>query len=189
MIETTFPSDFNDAEYRNAYAEDFLDMILARQIRALRKQRNLTQTQLADMIGTGQSRISDLESEEYGSMTVNTLKDLARAFDVTLAINFQSYADFMKRLDRTSMVDLQVPSFSDLMSQSSAAMSVQHSYEMDAFAVIDDPSVRPVAQTTTFESTVGEKADAPAKSRPNDDIGAAWAALQAPADSDFLLVA
>lgn len=102
-----------DQDYRHSYAAEFLDMVVARQIRALRKQRKLTQEQLADLIGSGQSFISQIEDEEYGALSLKTLKDLARAFDTFLTVRFDSFSALVENVERTSITDLGVPSFTE----------------------------------------------------------------------------
>lgn len=115
MTEETqqFQDQLVDVEYRHAYAQDFLDMTLARQIRALRKARGWNQKQLADLLGTQQSRISEIEDEEYGALSIATLKDLARVFDVYLNVRFTSFSEMLTQVDRTSMADLVVPSYAE----------------------------------------------------------------------------
>lgn len=105
--------DLRDREYRHDYAHSFLDMTLARQIRALRKQRGLSQTDLAEILGTRQSAISMLENEDYGAMTLSTLKELARAFDVYLDVRFTSFSRLADSVERTQMQDFEVPGFDE----------------------------------------------------------------------------
>lgn len=106
--------EFCDKDFRADYCESRLETILARQIRALRKQRGWTQTALADLAGKHQSQISDLENEEeFGGVTLETLQALARAFDVALNIRFTGFGDFIFETADSSMADLEVPSFRD----------------------------------------------------------------------------
>lgn len=106
-------AEIGDREYRHGYAREFLDMVLARQIRVLRKQRKLSQADLASMIGTGQPYISQIEDEEYGSLSLNTLKDLAKAFDVYLDVRFTSFARLLDAVEYTGSEDLKVAPFTD----------------------------------------------------------------------------
>lgn len=105
--------ELHDRAYRHDYAQGFLDMTLARQIRAIRKQRGLSQADLAEALGTRQSAISLLEDEDYGSMTLSTLKELARAFDVYLDVRFTSFARLADSVEHTDMQALSVPAFED----------------------------------------------------------------------------
>ena len=54
---------------------------IAEQVYALRKQRDLTQKQLAEIMGTTQSVISRLENTDYESERIDTLQKLAAAFN------------------------------------------------------------------------------------------------------------
>lgn len=112
-IRDRLREELADQEYRHAYAQEFLDMTLARQIRALRKSRGWSQKDLADRLGTKQSRVSEIEDEDYGSLSIAALKDLATAFDVYLNVRFASFAELLNQVDRTSMADLGVPPYID----------------------------------------------------------------------------
>ncbi len=61
---------------------------IAEQIYALRKERGLTQQQLADVMGTTQSVISRLESTDYESERIETLQKLAAALQCHLEVRF-----------------------------------------------------------------------------------------------------
>jgi transcriptional regulator with XRE-family HTH domain len=112
-IRTELLADLKDEEFRHAYAWEFVDMILARQIRALRKHRGWTQADLAKKIGTSQPFISAIEDEDYGSLSISTLKDLARAFDVYPVVRFESFATLVTNVDSSSAEELQVPPFDE----------------------------------------------------------------------------
>lgn len=58
---------------------------LIRQIIKARTQKGLTQTQLANLIGTQQSAISRLESGSYNP-TLSMLKKISRALDTKLSL-------------------------------------------------------------------------------------------------------
>lgn len=55
------------------------------QLRALRKQRGMTQKELADKIGQTQQRIAEIESGEF-SPSLDTLRPILRALDAELLI-------------------------------------------------------------------------------------------------------
>jgi transcriptional regulator with XRE-family HTH domain len=55
------------------------------QLRALRKQRGMTQKELAAKCGTQQQRIAEIESGEF-SPTLDTLKPILKALDAELLI-------------------------------------------------------------------------------------------------------
>jgi len=79
---------WNDAEYRQAYLVASIEQGVAWQIKTNRKNRGLSQEQLAEMIGTQQSAISRLEDPEYGSHSIETLIQIANAFDCALSVKF-----------------------------------------------------------------------------------------------------
>ncbi len=104
---------FHDREYRHAYIDEFLNTSIASQIRALREQRGWTQNELATRADTMQSRISALENVNYGSWTISTLRALAEAFDVTLAVCFKSFSERIGEIERFSPSAISVPSYTD----------------------------------------------------------------------------
>jgi transcriptional regulator with XRE-family HTH domain len=110
-IKHELVAELSDPDFRHGYAAEFVDMIVAQQIRALRKQRGWTQTELAERIGTKQPFISQIEDEDYGSISISTLKDLARAFDVYLNVRFESFSTLLSQVDASSASELEVPLF------------------------------------------------------------------------------
>jgi transcriptional regulator with XRE-family HTH domain len=102
-----------DLDYRYAYAEDFLNTLVATQIKVLREQRNLTQQELADLIGTKQAGISRLENVNYSAWKTQTLRKLARAFGVRLRITFETFGTLLDDSARFSPQNLERPEFSD----------------------------------------------------------------------------
>jgi transcriptional regulator with XRE-family HTH domain len=82
---------FTDEEYRNAYAESFLNSFVAAQIKVLREEYPLTQQELAEKVGTKQSGVARLENVNYSSWKVETLRKIARALKVRLKITFEEW--------------------------------------------------------------------------------------------------
>ncbi|MBI3439006.1 MAG: helix-turn-helix transcriptional regulator [Proteobacteria bacterium] len=72
-------------------------MFTAHQIRALREQRKWTQRKFAEELGGHASVVNRYEDPDYGKMTVKTLLDLARVFDVGLIIRFVTFPEFIAR--------------------------------------------------------------------------------------------
>jgi transcriptional regulator with XRE-family HTH domain len=83
--------NFADEEYRNAYAESFLNSFVAAQIKVLREEYPMTQSELADAIGTKQPGIARLENVNYSAWKVETLRKVARALKVRLKITFEEW--------------------------------------------------------------------------------------------------
>lgn len=84
--------EWQDKEYREAYMEAAVEQGVAWQIRINRQKRGLSQRSLASGIGTQQSAVSRLEDPEYGGHSLETLVQIAKAFDCALAVKFISYS-------------------------------------------------------------------------------------------------
>lgn len=85
-------------EYRKAYVSEHIDTGIPFQIKALRKQRNWTQKELAERIDRKlgkQESISRLEDPNYSKFTLTTLKKLASAFDVGLIVRFAPISELV----------------------------------------------------------------------------------------------
>ena len=104
---------FQDSDYRHAYCDEFLNSFIATQIKILREQRGWTQETLAKFARLHQSQISEMEDASYSSWTLNTLRKLAEAFDLTLSVSFETFGKRIKdiislereRLERSSFED------------------------------------------------------------------------------------
>jgi transcriptional regulator with XRE-family HTH domain len=103
--------NFQDLEYREAYADDYLNTYVATQIQVLREQRGLSQEQLADLIGSKQPGVSRLENVNHSSWKTDTLKKIAKALDVRLKISFETYGDLYFEIDAFGRGFLQRPTF------------------------------------------------------------------------------
>jgi transcriptional regulator with XRE-family HTH domain len=102
----TLVTEFDDKEYAHAYMEQFSNMAIAAQIKALREQRNWTQQQLAEAAKMKQERICALEDEDYDAWTIKTLRKLARAFDVTIKVSFEKFSSSLldiSKIDREAL--------------------------------------------------------------------------------------
>lgn len=105
--------EFRDKETRQIYADDFLNTSIATQLKVLREQRGLTQTELAELAGMRQERISVLEDVNYSSWTINVLRRLADAFDLRLSVKFESFGSFLYEFETFDRQTLERPSFED----------------------------------------------------------------------------
>jgi transcriptional regulator with XRE-family HTH domain len=105
--------EFLDREYREAYADSFVDTFVAMQIRAIREQRGLTQKELADKIGTAQTGVSRLENANYSGRSISILKNVARQFDCWLRVSFENYGSLIEEADRFGEEALRRPSFEE----------------------------------------------------------------------------
>ena len=106
-------AEFQDEEYRRAYADECLDTMIATQIKVLREQRGMTQGELAVAAGMKQPRIPLLEDATYSNWSINTLKRFAKAFDVALSVKFETFSRVVSDLENLSRESLQRPTFAN----------------------------------------------------------------------------
>lgn len=114
MIRESLREEFQEPEARHDYADEFLNSYLALQIKTLRQQRQWTQEELGNRADEmKQSRISALERADYERWTLQTLKRLAKAFDLALVVRFESFGAFLDEMTSLSREALERPSFDD----------------------------------------------------------------------------
>jgi transcriptional regulator with XRE-family HTH domain len=82
----------DDFEYRHQFVNEEISVGIAFQIRSLRNRQILKQTDLAKILNVKQSQISAWENPNYGKYSLQTLKDLAKAFDVGLLVKFVPFS-------------------------------------------------------------------------------------------------
>lgn len=106
-------NSFKSEEYRHAYVDEFLNLSIATQIKVLREQRDWGQKDIADKVGMKQPRISVMENVNYSSWSINTLRKLAKAFDLTLRVSFESFGSRVKEIEQFNRRALERFSFKD----------------------------------------------------------------------------
>lgn len=109
----TLRSEFQNAEYRHAYAEECVNTMIATQIKVLREEREMTQSALADRAGMAQPRLSVMENADYSNWSINTLKRLARAFDVAISVKFETFSNVIMDFEGMNRENLSRFSFKD----------------------------------------------------------------------------
>src|SRR4030042_2488923 len=89
-----------DKESRKQFIDEHINVGITFQIYGIRQRQKLTQKGLAELLGDTKKQplISSWENPNYGRYTLNTLKDLAKAFDVGLLVRF---VPFSKMIDWT----------------------------------------------------------------------------------------
>lgn len=70
---------------------------VATQIRLMREEAGITQTELATSIGTKQPAIARAENPEYGRHSITLLQKIADHFDVALAVEFTPFSSLLRR--------------------------------------------------------------------------------------------
>jgi len=84
-------TEFTSEETRYAYADSIANAFLTSQVKRLQEARQLTQDDLAVMIGTKQSGISRWLNTGFSTCEVKTLRKFARAYGVRLWISFREF--------------------------------------------------------------------------------------------------
>ena len=101
-----------DPAFRHAFLADYLQEILATQIKAIREHQGLTQEQLGQAAhGMSQVQISRLENPDYSGASVNSLKRVAQALDVGLIIRYAPFSEFVDWVVNQSAEKFVPPSF------------------------------------------------------------------------------
>jgi transcriptional regulator with XRE-family HTH domain len=108
-----FVRQLDEKELRHAYMEDQVRTRVAIQIKALRDQaeRQWSQVELGRRAGKPQNVISRIENPDYGHLTLQTLFDMAGAFDLPLYIDFPEWEDWLERMKEINAKVLQRRSF------------------------------------------------------------------------------
>lgn len=96
---------------RQRFVESHSAKAIAFQIRAMRRTRDWSQEDLAVASGMTQNMISRLESPEYGRSSVTTLRRIAAAFDVALAVRFVAFSELAEWVATLSPDRMDVRSF------------------------------------------------------------------------------
>jgi len=82
-------------DFRAQFVSDQPNEFLPLQIKRLRERRGWTQAELGQAAVMKQERISVLESPDKKGLNLNTLKRLARAFDVALVVRLVPFSEFV----------------------------------------------------------------------------------------------
>jgi len=106
-------NSFKSEVYRHAYVDEYLNLSIATQIKVLREQRKWGQNDLAEKVGMKQPRISVMENVNYSSWSINTLRKLAKAFNLTLRVSFESFGSRVNDIAQFSRETLMRSSFED----------------------------------------------------------------------------
>lgn len=103
--------EFSDKEYRDAYAEDFLNTKIATQLRVIREQRGLSETELVQKLGTNPICVAELEDVNHASWDIRALKTIAAVLDVRLNVSFETFGSLLDEDDSFSREWLERPDF------------------------------------------------------------------------------
>ncbi len=95
-----------DRAFREAYVAEHLHQGFSFQVKATRKGRSWTQTELGEQAGMRQSRISAIERPDYESLNLKTAKRIASALDAALILRLVPYSKFADFLVGSTSISL-----------------------------------------------------------------------------------
>ncbi len=86
----------SNPDVRHLYLDSSIRHMLAMQLRSMREARHWSQAEVGEKAGgMKQSAIARIEDPEYNSMSLSSLKRLAKAFDVALIVRFAPFSEFI----------------------------------------------------------------------------------------------
>lgn len=130
---------FRSKAFRESFVASHISSNIANQIATMREDRGWTQEELAAKAGMRQSRISALEDPSLGSVTLTTLKRIAKAFDVAVVVRFVRYSDVAAWAAEPSPEKISVPSFDEDRLQESMPIKLEiHTAGAEIFTWINN---------------------------------------------------
>jgi transcriptional regulator with XRE-family HTH domain len=113
-----------DPVRRQEFFRSITEDDIAEQIRALRKERDLTQAKFAELAGMKQSAVSRIEQAEYASWSWATLCKVAAALDARWRMTLQPCEEAIKEFQVIDVQPTEVGSVVDVSQAAASAMAI-----------------------------------------------------------------
>jgi transcriptional regulator with XRE-family HTH domain len=123
-IDSSLTNELRSKQYREAYVASQIKINLPFQIRALRKERGLSQVGLAALAKMAQPRISEIEKPDARSLNLETLQRVASGLDVGFQARFVSFGELVDWAEGFDPDLFHIPSFGDELAVIGRASSV-----------------------------------------------------------------
>ena len=81
VFEELLQKKMKDKDFKKEYDELEEEYTLAKEVIELRTRKNLSQKELAELIGTSQPSIARLESGKYKNVSLSFIRKVAKALD------------------------------------------------------------------------------------------------------------
>lgn len=94
-IDIDLPNALQDQKFRSKFFLAESSALIAEQLIDLRRRRDLSQKQVAEITGTRQSAISRAEQADYQNWSFNTLRSIADALDARIRVLIQPSEDIL----------------------------------------------------------------------------------------------
>jgi transcriptional regulator with XRE-family HTH domain len=123
-IHSSLIAEMKDKTYRDAYVASQIRVGIPLQIRALRKSRELSQPELAELAGMAQPRISEIERPGERRPNIETLLRLAAAFDVGLQVRFVPIDQLIDYTEDIDLDNFTIKTFDDLLADAEREQAI-----------------------------------------------------------------
>jgi transcriptional regulator with XRE-family HTH domain len=110
-LMSSLVDELRNREYRSAFVTSQIETGIPFQIRAIRKNRGMTQPELARSAGMSQPRISEVETPGARRLSLDTLLRIAEALDIALQVKFVTFGELVRQTESMNLDKLNVESF------------------------------------------------------------------------------
>ena len=141
-----------DPEFRKQLIDEHINVGVAFQVRGLRNRQKLTQENLGELLSVKQPLVSAWENPNYGKYTLNTLKDLAEAFDVGLLVRFVPFSTLVNWTLNVTPNAIAPPNFAEEEQYHVATPDLAVSNPIDTKDTdVYEPNLRNIPSLSTVE--------------------------------------
>jgi transcriptional regulator with XRE-family HTH domain len=125
-----------DRKFREAFVSSRIAHTIATQARVLRQRQDMSQAEVARLLGTSQNAIYRLENPKYGRPNISTLKKLASLFDVGLIVRFAPFSEIVDWTINLSEKSMEIENFTEENEgfEKAASAEALEPMAMEAFA-------------------------------------------------------